>query len=256
MNSIKCPSCGLTNWAESPACKRCGGPIASEQTRSDPDQYFESSSSFSKRDHGNLQSGLAITSMVLGIAGLVTSFFLIGLLMVPFALIFGIIALVKAKRQPVQFGGKGFAITGIVTSCVTVVFVVPLLAAIAIPNILAARRAAYESSAIMSMRKIIVAESNYIEMREQGECPDLKMLGKENMIERELASGSRNGYLFESTGTLASGCEVRATPVSKSMGLRSYYYSAMDNVIRANVKKGLPADQSDPPLSDISPYSR
>lgn len=255
MTSVKCPNCSLTNWAESPACKRCGGPIASDPKRSEQEQYFEASSDFSNTDHGNLQSGFAITSMVLGVAGLVTSFFLIGLLMVPFALIFGIVALVKARGQPVQFGGKGFAITGIVTSCVTIVFVVPLLAAIAIPNILAARRAAYESGAIMSMRKIIVADSSYIEMRQQGECPDLKMLGKENMIERELASGSRNGYLFEATGTLASGCEIRATPVSKSMGLRSYYYSAMDNVIRASVKKGLPADPSDPPLSDISPYS-
>src|SRR5262245_23597965 len=32
MNSVKCPQCGLTNWSTTPECKRCGAPIAVEET--------------------------------------------------------------------------------------------------------------------------------------------------------------------------------------------------------------------------------
>lgn len=260
MSSIKCPSCGLTNWADAPACKRCGRTInpdynVSNESRGFPTPGVNTYSYTPRGDDGSLKVGLAITSMVLGIAGLVTSFVLIGILMAPFALIFGIVALVKASKKPVRFGGRGFAITGIATSCVSILFVVPLIAAIAIPNILAARRHAMESSAIASLRKIIAAQANHLNMGDPGSCPDLQTLAKEMSLDRELASGVKNGYRFESSGSMASGCEVTATPLSKSAGTRSFYFSEVDGVVRAGYKQAKPADQSDPPLDTIStPY--
>ncbi len=67
--------------------------------------------------------GFAITSMILGLIGLVGSmFWLGGIIFLIFALtrllsiIFGIIALLKAVKNPAHNGGKGFAIAGIVFS--------------------------------------------------------------------------------------------------------------------------------------------
>ncbi len=62
------------------------------------------------------QTGLAVTSFVLGIAsvtlGLCCYF---GILTAPIALVLGIVALVQIKNDPNKFGGKGFAIGGIVS---------------------------------------------------------------------------------------------------------------------------------------------
>lgn len=62
------------------------------------------------------QQGLAITSLVLGIlsvtVGLCCYF---GILTGPAALVLGIISLVQIKNDPAKYGGKGFAIGGIVT---------------------------------------------------------------------------------------------------------------------------------------------
>ena len=79
--------------------------------------------------------------MVLGILGFLTAFLLIGLLFAPIGLILGIVALAKIKKKPHIYGGQGFAIAGIVTSSM-IVLIFPIIAAIAIPNLLAARRMA------------------------------------------------------------------------------------------------------------------
>jgi hypothetical protein len=63
------------------------------------------------------QQTLAVTSLVLGIAsvtlGLCCYF---GILTAPISLVLGIVSLVQIKNDPMKFGGKGFAIGGIVTS--------------------------------------------------------------------------------------------------------------------------------------------
>ncbi|MGH9930227.1 MAG: DUF4190 domain-containing protein [Pyrinomonadaceae bacterium] len=62
------------------------------------------------------QQGLAVTSLVLGLAsvtlGLCCYF---GVLTAPIALVLGIVSLVQIKNDPAKYGGKGFAIGGIVT---------------------------------------------------------------------------------------------------------------------------------------------
>lgn len=60
--------------------------------------------------------GLAIASMVLGIIGLLTVCILIGGPISIVGLVLGIVALVKSGA------GKGFAITGIVTSSIAILF--------------------------------------------------------------------------------------------------------------------------------------
>jgi hypothetical protein len=108
------------------------------------------------------RQGYAITSLVLGILSLPT----VGLLLIGAmaSVIFGVVALVKASREPEEYGGKGLAITGIVLAGVSVLlmpFILGIVAAIAIPSLLRARVSANESAAIGDVRALIAAEARY-----------------------------------------------------------------------------------------------
>lgn len=63
--------------------------------------------------------GMALAAMILGIVGIVTGFFVFGALLGIAAIILGALSLKKVKEAG---AGKGFAITGIVTGAVAVLF--------------------------------------------------------------------------------------------------------------------------------------
>jgi hypothetical protein len=105
--------------------------------------------------------GLAIASLVFGILSLLTVGCLgIGALA---GIGLGIAALVKAGRQPQEYGGKGMAWTGIVTSAIGLVLlpIVGIVAAIAIPSFLRARVSANEAATIGDIRTVISAQAAY-----------------------------------------------------------------------------------------------
>ena len=85
------------------------------------------------------RSGMAITSMILGIVGIVTGCFGVGLILGIVGLILGIVALGNINRQPQVYAGKGFAITGIVTGILALILPIPLLIAILLPSLGRAR---------------------------------------------------------------------------------------------------------------------
>jgi hypothetical protein len=96
-------------------------------------------------------SGMAITSMILGIVGC--------LLCIPLAwvaLVLGIISLVKINKNPMQFGGKGFAITGIVLGGLGGILIVPalLVFAILMPSLGKARELSNRSVCAANIRGI------------------------------------------------------------------------------------------------------
>jgi Domain of unknown function (DUF4190) len=105
--------------------------------------------------------GYAIASLVLGILSLPTA----GLLLVGavVAVVLGVIGLVKADREPDEYGGKGIAITGIVLAALSIVLlpVVGIVAAIAIPSLLRARISANEAAALADVRQLVAAERQY-----------------------------------------------------------------------------------------------
>lgn len=109
-----------------------------------------------------LRQGLAITSLVLGVLSLPTlGCFGIGALL---AVVLGILALVRANREPHVYGGKGFAIAGIAASALSLLVAIPLggiVAAIAIPSLLRARVAANETATLGDIRTVISAEASY-----------------------------------------------------------------------------------------------
>lgn len=84
-----------------------------------------------------------------------------------------------------------------------VVAIIGIIAAIAIPNILAARRAANEGSAVSSMRTIYSCQLVYQATTGIGNFGDLPALDTAVLTDSVLGSGTKSGYGFEATPTAA-----------------------------------------------------
>src|ERR1700752_4574598 len=82
-----------------------------------------------------------------------------------------------------------------------VVAIIGIIAAIAIPNLLASRRAANEGSAQSSLRTIHSSEGTYQATVGAGNYGDLTALSGQNLIDPVLATGSKSGYNFAITPT-------------------------------------------------------
>lgn len=200
------------------------------------------------------QKGLAIASLVLSILSAIT-FGLLGLGAI-LGLIFGIVAYRRAKRNPVQYGGEGLALAGIIISSISILMFlyIAVVAAIAIPNLMASRRAADEASAITSLRNLNSAEATYQATAGAGNYGSLDELYRAGLIDAQLASKNKNGYRFEITATPHSSLEpakfeVAATPLTYgTTGTRSFFIDET-GVIRGGDKHGVEATASDNPLN-------
>jgi type IV pilus assembly protein PilA len=89
-----------------------------------------------------------------------------------------------------------------------VVAIIGIIAAMAIPNLLASRRAANEGSAQSSLRTIFSGQMTYQITSGNGAfAPDLTTLKNVNIIDSTLGSGTKSGYSFaivEQAGTGSS----------------------------------------------------
>ena len=116
-------------------------------------------------------------------------------------MVLGIVALVRANREPHVYGGKGFAIGGIAASALSLLVAIPIagiVAAIAIPSLLRARVAANESATLGDIRTVIAAEAAY-QPQNKGYFGRFECLGR--------PAGCLPGYTGPAflDGTLASG---------------------------------------------------
>ena len=64
------------------------------------------------------QQGLALASLILGIASITFGWICGGLLLAPTAVIMGLVALSQVKRNPGQYGGKPLALGGLITGSI------------------------------------------------------------------------------------------------------------------------------------------
>ena len=77
-----------------------------------------------------------------------------------------------------------------------VVAIIGIIAAIAIPNLLASRRAANEGSAQSSLRTIHSSQAVYQSTAGDGEFGTLAQLTTQNLLDSVLGSGTKSGYDF------------------------------------------------------------
>jgi prepilin-type N-terminal cleavage/methylation domain-containing protein len=81
-----------------------------------------------------------------------------------------------------------------------VVAIIGIIAAIAIPNLLASKRAANEGSAIASLRTITSAEATYAATSGGGAYGDLAALNGQGLVDSVLAGATgKSGYDFVAT---------------------------------------------------------
>jgi type II secretory pathway pseudopilin PulG len=155
------------------------------------------------------------------------------------------------------------AVAGLVLSIVSLVSVVPvgIVAAIAIPNLLASRRAANEGSAVSSLRTIAAAEMTYQSTSGNGNYGTLSELAAAGLIDSKLATGTKSGYNFTVDLTTDDmnfpRFSVVGVPMTyRSTGIRSFYLDET-GVIRAGDNSGGPSTEMDLPLgSDSEFYDR
>lgn len=100
-------------------------------------------------------SGMAMTSMILGILAIPLGCFGIGIILGIVALVLGIISLSAINKNPQQLGGKGFAITGIVTGAIGMIIIGPMLIAIMLPALGKARELSNRSVCAANVRGIV-----------------------------------------------------------------------------------------------------
>lgn len=87
-----------------------------------------------------------------------------------------------------------------------VVAIIGIIAAIAIPNLIASRRAANEGSAQSAVRTIHSAQVAYQATAGAGSySEDLETLENERLVDSVLGSGTKSGYDFEVVGAEGSG---------------------------------------------------
>jgi type II secretory pathway pseudopilin PulG len=143
------------------------------------------------------------------------------------AIILGHIALSEIKKSAGRLIGEGRAIAGLVLGYLGLAAIplILIIAAIAIPNLLRARIAANEASAVSSIRAINTAESTYQSAYPNvGYTCSFAQLGVDNV----LATGRKHGYRFRITdctrsGGDTTGFKVIASPLQPgTTGVRTF----------------------------------
>lgn len=247
MKSTKCQSCGFVGFSVTGNCKSCGvpliqrtAPVAAPRSNYGPSNQFPEGP----------KKGMAIAALVLGILGLLT-FGLLGVGAIT-GIVLAVVAMNRAQREPWIYGGRTLAIAALVLNVTSIVAVVPIgiIAAIAIPNLLASARAANEGSAIATLRTVSAAEATYQSIFQR--FGTLEELESQGLIDPALASGTKNGYRFRLKVTKNEdgfeGFEVVAVPMTyQRSGQRSFFVDE-SMVIRAADNRGGPSTKFDRPL--------
>jgi len=126
---------------------------------------------------------------------------------------------------------KGFSLVELLV----VVIIIAIIAAIAIPNLLASRRAANEASAISALRTIHSAEVTYFSTAgansDYGDMADLSA-ATVALIDAKLgaattSAAAKSGYFYTATliATTKDGYCTTATPASSTQGTRIFAVS-------------------------------
>ena len=224
----RCPYCAEAIQDDAQQCPFCTTPLAASLASPVAPAGQPNASGAAQN------SGKAIASLICGIF-----FFVLPASIV--AIIMGHLSLSDIRRSAGRLSGRGMAITGLVLGYVGLSFIpVLIIAAIAIPNLLRAKMAANEASAVGSLRSYSYAMGAYA-----AKCPkvgfpqSLANLGpgrgdcaRAQLLDNSLGTGTpvKSGYVFhyvaggpDNLGQTTS-FVITADPINQgATGLRHFY---------------------------------
>jgi type IV pilus assembly protein PilA len=215
-----CPKCGKPNADASQFCTSCGQILTSQTVV--PSQPAVGTVGAPAPE----TSGKAVASLICGCLSFIFPAAIA-------AIILGHISRSEIRKSAGRLTGSGIALTGLVFGYIGVSFVpILIIAAIAIPNLLRARIAANESSAVSVIHTISVAEAAYAfghpDIGYTCSMEDLKSAG----LPGEIASGERHGYGFHLEDCTPQGYVVIAVPRAiNQTGVRAFC-SKQDALVR------------------------
>lgn len=260
-----CRKCGMANPASGQFCSKCGAKLnnAASAPPAPPSASIPQMATGqpTRAEPPTATSGKAIGSLISGIFSI---FFPAAIA----AVILGHLSLSDIKKSAGGLTGRGMAIAGLVLGYLGVVMIpfILIIAAIAIPNLLRARMAANEASAVGSLRALNTAAVQYAASYQNGYPSSLQVLGYDDstigncnhagIIDRTLASGQKNGYELVYTAAFpdqatkpaispkaaaagctaggASGYAITADPIEPNKSGRRHFYTDQTGVIRAS----------------------
>ena len=180
-----CEGCGNSVTADDKFCRACGRVV------SDGSAVMPGASTAPAPVANPETSGKAIASLICGLL------FFIPLLFIG-AIVLGHMALSEIRKSAGRLKGEGIAMAGLVLGYIWIagIPIILIIAAIAIPNLLRAKMAANESSAVAAVRTLNTAEEAYAQDHPQaGYTCSLADLNR--LIDSTLAGGRKYGYVFE-----------------------------------------------------------
>jgi type II secretory pathway pseudopilin PulG len=181
------------------------------------------------------RKGLAVASLVLGIISIPT----LGLLGVGAitAIVLGVIALNRSKKEPATHGGKGMAIAGIITSAFSLLLtaVFGILAAIAVPKLNETIKMGREVDAASSLATIYEYQMQFKETKSK--FATLKELTEARLLDKPYADGIPiSGYVFSISDLSDKTFCVHADRASDNAGTRDFIVCE-DGAVRSKASK-------------------
>jgi hypothetical protein len=177
-------------------------------------------------------SGKAVASLVCGL-------FVFAFPLSILAVLFGHLSVSEIRKSAGRLKGEGMAIAGLILGYIglAIIPLVLIIAAIAIPNLLRARLAANESSAIASVKTLLAAEMGYSSSHPQsGFTCRFSDLSNSGLIDSTLDQGLKNGYVFDLQGCHYGNGNMKfhvvAYPVSRQQSGSRAFCSDESMVVR------------------------